>query len=562
MELKKLALVCFVISGIAALIYEVAWTRPLQMIMVSTVYTASILFGAFMLGLALGALIMSRYSEKIKNPLAAYGLMEIGIGLYGILLIPLFNILPDAYRAVYSFSGNFYLFEAILGIAVFILILIPTTLMGATFPLIAKYITGDSLGKGVGLAYSANNIGAIIGSLAAGFLMVPLLGIKSSIIVAAMLNLFVASAILFNAAPSLAKKAVPAAILLFFAISFFVHYDIQEMHSSGYYAGAPKGEVEKGKVIFYEEGAYGTIAVKKFTDTGGLALFINGKGQGSNMANDWRVNILLASLPLIYNPESKNALVIGLGTGTTSGLLAESVDVTTVEIEPAILDAADHFSKMNHGVLENKRNKIVISDGRNYLLKSKEKYDIIIPEPSDPWQSFSAALFSKEFLELSAEHLNDNGLYLQWVPLYEISREDFRSFYKTFNSVFPYTAGFVNIREDELISIKSKPSELILIGSKSQIETNETNLAKSLAKFPESNRKDLYDAGIGAIDNIMFLNVFYANQIKGYAYNAAQITDDNVKLEFSTSRLAMSKEQSNILSDIETFKEDINAKRE
>ncbi|MDI6738641.1 MAG: hypothetical protein QME12_09110 [Nanoarchaeota archaeon] len=526
MELKKLALVCFVISGMAALIYQVAWTRPLQMIMVSTVYTASILFGAFMLGLTLGALIMSRYSEQIKNPLAAYGLMEIGIGLYGLLLILIFNRLPDAYRLIYPISENFYLFEILLGIAVFILILIPTTLMGATFPLMVKYVSVKSIGEGVGKAYSANNLGAIAGSLAAGFLLVPLLGIKSSIIIAAVFNLFVACLVLFNSAPDLAKKVVPIALVLFFTIALFARYDVQELHSSGYYAGAPKGEVAKGKIIFYEEGAYGTIAVKKFSDTGALSLFINGKGQGSNIASDWRVNMLLATLPLIFNPESKNALIIGLGTGTTSGLLAEAINVTTVEIEPVILEAAKYFSTMNHNVLGNKNHNIVIADGRNYLLKTNEKYDIIIPEPSDPWQSFSASLFTKEFIELAASRLNDDGLYVQWAPLYGMSTDDFRSFYYTFNSVFPYTLGFVNAREDESLPIKLYPSELILVGSKSEIKINETQLAKSFGAIPESVRQDLYGVGLDDINNILFLKAFSGEEIKGYGAGQGIITDN------------------------------------
>ena len=112
-----------------------------------------------MLGLALGSLLISKYSDKIKNPLSAYGIMELGIGIYGIMLVPLFNMLPDAYRAIYPFSQHFYLFELILGLAVFVLLLIPTTLMGATFPLIAKYVSEKSRGEGVGKAYSANNLG-------------------------------------------------------------------------------------------------------------------------------------------------------------------------------------------------------------------------------------------------------------------------------------------------------------------------------------------------------------------------------------------------------------------
>src|SRR3990172_1893144 len=181
-SLRKLLLIAFVFSGMAALIYQITWIRPLQFIFGSTTYTISMIFAAFMGGLALGSLIVSKYVDSIKNLPNTYAFFEIGIGLYGVLLLSLFNLLPGIYDSLYFLHTNFYLFEIVQFLIVFIILLVPTTLMGATFTVIVKYYTEQKIGKAVGEAYAANNLGAIIGSFAAGFILIPLIGIKGSII--------------------------------------------------------------------------------------------------------------------------------------------------------------------------------------------------------------------------------------------------------------------------------------------------------------------------------------------------------------------------------------------
>ena len=154
MNLRKLLLIAFVFSGIAALIYELTWIRPLQFLLGSTVYTISIIFGVFMFGLALGSLIISKYVDKIKNLPLVYSLIQLGIGLYGVLLLIIFNFLPKVYNIMYSIHTNFYLFELMQFVLVFIILLIPTTLMGMTFPIIAKFYVKEKIGKGIGEVYS------------------------------------------------------------------------------------------------------------------------------------------------------------------------------------------------------------------------------------------------------------------------------------------------------------------------------------------------------------------------------------------------------------------------
>jgi len=198
MNFRKLLLIAFVFSGMAALIYELTWIRPLQFLLGSTVYTISIIFAVFMLGLALGSLIVSNHIDKIKNLPVAYAVIQLIIGLYGVLLLSIFNLLPKIYNALYGLHTNFYLFQFMQFVLVFIILLIPTTLMGATFPIISKFYVKEKIGKGIGEVYSANNLGAIIGSFATGFILIPYFGIKGSIIFAGLVNIIVGCLIIWK----------------------------------------------------------------------------------------------------------------------------------------------------------------------------------------------------------------------------------------------------------------------------------------------------------------------------------------------------------------------------
>jgi len=547
-NIRRLMLIAFVFSGIAALIYELTWIRPLQFLLGSTVYTISIIFAVFMFGLALGSLIISKYVDKIRNLPRIYALMEIGIGLYGVLLLSIFNLLPKIYNSLYGLHTNFYFFEFVQFSLVFIVLLIPTTLMGATFPVISRFYIRENIGKGIGEVYAANNLGAIIGSFSAGFILIPLLGIKSSIIVAGIINLILGFVILlYTTRDDLYKKIILIVLILFMVFGFFGNYSIQEMHSGGFYRTDAVYE-DVGDVVYYEEGVYATVSVREIFE--GKSLFINGKGQGGSSITDLRVNYLLSHLPLLIEPEINKALVIGLGTGTTSGQLAQYTNVKTIEIELKVLEASDYFSEFNLNVLENPNHEIIIDDGRNYLLRNNEKYDVIIPEPSDPWQSFSTNLFSKEFFELAEEDLSENGLYLQWVPIYQMSVEDFKSTYRTFNSVFPYVVGFVNIKPTENTPVKFETSEIILIGSKNEIKINEQIFNKNYEILSEESKRHLRAIRLDSGKDILNLLLFDSRALVDYGKNSKIITDDNLILEFSTSKNVLNQNPKQVIEGL------------
>ena len=351
------------------------------------------------------------------------------------------------------------------------------------------------------------------------------------------------------------KKIIALVLILFLflAIVYAGSYNIQKLYSGGFSRTViPKQIMEKTEFLFYEEGLYGTVAVIINPLDDAISLLIDGKGQGSVAIKDLRVNYLLSYLPLLLNPKADNALVIGLGTGATSGHLANLVKTTTVEIEPKILEASKYFTVSNSNVLENQNHDFIITDARNYLLKTETKYDVIAQQTSDPWQSFSTNLFSKEYFELVDEHLNEDGLYLDWVPIYTMTPDDFRSFYKTFNSVFPNVIVFANLKGNEEIPFNPQTGELVFVGSKKKI-AYEDKINENFDLLPSYAKGILRMIWIDSSDDLLNLFMFTNEDMAGYAADAELITDDNLKLEFSTARSFLVGSSSEIISDINKF---------
>lgn len=557
MNMRKLILVAFVLSGATALIYEIAWIRPLQYILGSTTYTVSTIFSAFMAGLGLGSWLSSRFADRIKNLPSAYALMQIGIGLYGVLLLAIFNMIPDAYRAVFPLHTDFISFSIAEFMLCFLTLLIPTTLMGATWPVIAKFYTEKNVGKGIGEIYSANNTGAILGCLLGGLLLIPAVGVRYSVIFAASINLFVGSLILFESSRQLAKKVIPTALIAFLLLSHFCDYNVKTLYVGGSFrAGLPKDIVEQGiEILHHKEGAYATVDVarERAGKAENIALLMNGKGQGGTSLEDKRTNLLLSYLPVLLNKNASKALVIGFGTGTTAGHLALLTNVTIVEIEPAVLETTRYFRDVNLDVLNKSNQRVIIEDGRNYLLRSKEKYDIIVPEPCDPWQSFSAALYTKEFFELVKEHLEEDGIYVQWVPVYELTPEDFRSFYRTIHSVFPNLIAFATLKKDEKLPFDVVTTEIIIVASKKELKDWKKDLIFNFLSLPSESRKHLSENWIDSPDDLLRLYLFNSSRMRGYGEDAPLITDDFPALEFSTARNYLTSNPAAVIEDIEKF---------
>lgn len=438
-------LLAFFVSGAAALIYEVIWTRALSLVLGSTVYAMSTMLSTFMAGLAIGSYCGGKLSDRDGNLLFFFAVCELGIGVCGLASIPLIYRLPAVYLHIYRefhlYPPVYFTVQILLCAAV---MLVPTTLMGATFPLVSRRITVSlaEMGKKVGDAYSVNTVGAVIGSLAVGFFLIPTFGIKGASVFAASLNLLIGVTMLLIARKGMVKALLTA--LPLFGITGAWNGNSRLETSLVNFYGASR-EIDAGsfrelvdrmrsnqKEVFYEE--YPQGPVRAFKDrTGSLLLQVGGKVEGTATL-DVPNTVLLAYLPIASHPAPKNFLTIGLGAGVTLAAAKEQVkEADLVEINPGVLKAVRLHGKP--GLLDGVN--IIVNDARNYLLTTDKKYDIISSEPSYPTEFEVASLFTRDFFEIAAGKLNRNGIYCQWLPYYILSTDDVTTMIRTFSMVFP-----------------------------------------------------------------------------------------------------------------------------
>ena len=195
MDKRNLILIAFAISGFTALIYEVVWARPLQLIFGSTIYAVSTILTTFFAGFALGSYLFRNFADNSKNPLKLFALIELGIGLYGLIILWLFKSLPSIYLLIANNSG----IQFIQFVLLFLVLIIPATLFWATWPIVTKaYSKEESIGKDSGNLYAFNSLGSFLGPIIAGFSLIPILGIKTTSILIAFLNMSIGTLILLN----------------------------------------------------------------------------------------------------------------------------------------------------------------------------------------------------------------------------------------------------------------------------------------------------------------------------------------------------------------------------
>jgi spermidine synthase len=552
------ALVAFGVSGFVALSYEVIWSRVLALIIGSSVYAFSIMLTTFLIGLALGASIASRFVDRIRNPLLTFAGIELGVGVTCLVGAYLFNDLPyvfvQLYRWVDSTSWSVLLFARFLISS--LVMIVPTLLLGSLFPLVVRIVSsGESEtertgGRSAGEAYAANTLGAIAGSFASGFVLIPWLGLLGSLRLCAALNFVVAAALFValnprgaepargvsapprRAFPSWIGVAISAALII--AASIFEPPWDSEVMSSAVYRYAPslasKSRQElfdflkrgQGETIFYKEGITATVAVQR--QSGGRVLKVNGKPEAST-AGDMPTQILIGSLPLLVREQTDDVLLIGLGSGVTLGSIEQFPvkHITCVELEPAVLEATRYFEDVNNRPLEDPRLRMVSNDGRNFIYTTNEKFDVIVSEPSNPWISGVANLFTLEYFKRGAERLKDDGLFSQWLQMYEMSPEDVRTLIATFRSAFP-----------QVYIFRGAEGDLMLLGSKNGRRLD-------LAAIDSHFDRPSVAADLKRINTTLatdLLSRFYLGpaEVSALAGGARLNTDDNALIEFNAPR--------------------------
>jgi len=550
------------LSGIAAMIYQIAWTRVLLLSIGSSVYAFSLIVTAFICGLALGSLIISKFIDRRRDLVLWLALMQAAIGISALLIVPVLGKLPVFIaEIVFNSSSSFQQIHFAEFAIIFLLILIPTFMMGAVVPMTIKICTTDikRVGRFFGNVYAVNTLGAIIGSFAAGFLLIPWFGAQNSIFIAVAMNITAAGIILLYA-PTLSLPRRFAGALVTAVIALLVWSPISRWDpsilTSGLYLYADRfmgtsakkklgleGAVKEGRqLLFFKEGLHALVAVQKKTG-GEIALEINGKADAT-AKGDASTQLMLGHMPLLLHQGARDVLVIGLGSGMTLGAVerypVERLDV--VEIEPAVVEANEYFRAFNGDALNDSRVNLILADGRNHLALDRRQYDVIISEPSNPWVSGMANLFTREFFELAKQRLRKSGVMCQWVHAYSMSSVDFKSIVRTFHAVFPN----VTVWEAAF------GGDYILIGSAQNLNIDYEMLKNRLSD--ERLRADLRKMNIRDLPAFINKLIITQEAITEYTKGAPLHTDDNALLEYSAPLALLEKGSTVLLKELYQYR--------
>ena len=539
-----------IVSGFVTISTQVSWTRILTMIIGSSTYAFSIVVALFLIGLAGGAWFIARQDLKSNlrpailkvEVLTALGLL---FSLFVLNKIPALLVSLGLRFQTYSWTGLL----ALQILSAMLLILAPAFLMGMVMPLVLLWASNDPKNAvaRVGRSYALNTVGAIAGAFIAGFVLIPQTSTRFTLLFAIVCCLLVAgTAYLPHASGrdpalkrSLAIGLTPVLASVLFIIAPRMNladlsigaYDslvrVLARTREGTQEQSPASSADVHELLMYEEGPTATVSIRKDQNT--LSMAINGRTNASDSVYDMPTQVMLGQLPLLIAPKLDSGLIIGYATGITVGSMLQSPikSVTCVELEPKTVDGSRFFEHVNNRPLDDPRSSLIIDDARSFLRVTPNRYDMIISEPSHPWVPGVANLFTEEFFELGRARLNDDGIFVQWVQIYQLSTESLRSVLATYHKVFPHVLVF-------RVGGLNKGKDLLLIGSNRPL-----NLDRMAERFSdprmvtEMSRVDLKNEAD-------VRGWFICDESRlGPAVAGAKInTDDNMHIEMTVPREA------------------------
>lgn len=515
-RVARLALLTAGVSGFTSLAYEVLWSRALLTYLFSSLYAFTTMLTTFLAGIALGSLLYTLVLRHLGRPILSLGLIQVfvAIGFIGSSL--LFPTLGDVMNAilggeVHSFGDS--LMRMLVGSA--LILLPPTVLLGATLPL-ATSIYVDSLstiGRGVGRIYATNTFGSILGSVGAGFLLIPSLGMRDTLLLLTWINLGLGLILTIHALGSTVSKLAVAAMLV--GIAAVTVFAIPP----DFYARtlAPTA-------IFYREGATDNVAV---IEVSGQRAIIYSDRRGTAGTLSFRQNYFLGHLPMLLHPGTPADVLhmcFGVGNSLSAVVAHESlVEVDSVELSSHVFEAAPYFWT-NSDVIHDPKVKMITDDGRNFLMASEKTYDVITLEPPDLFTAGVINLFTTEFYEYARDRLADDGVMMQWIPTGRAPLAEERMLFRSFYEVFPNATVWQLMRTPTML----------LIGSKKPLRIDYQLLRARMAE-PRVAR-DLELIGVRGVDHFLSHFLFDESAFAKFVRDVEPITDDRTVVDFSMPR--------------------------
>jgi spermidine synthase len=420
------------VTGAAAIADEVAWTRVLVLRLGSSVYAFTLMLALFLVGLVGGSLTAAAVGPRdLKRGIGAAQVLLAATILAQVFAFTLYTPALLVVAERFFHASSFATLLAAEAVTTAFFLLPPTFLMGWTFALVLRAASLDAgVAPVAGRIYSANTLGGIAGSLAAGFLTIPVWGSQSTLLGTGLLALLVA------------LRLAPRAWWARLAPAAFLPLAWLPPHDSVILSSAVFADATPGDILFYDEDVTGTVAVKRYVSAHGMtrSLELNGVNVAGTSPDLIVIQKLQAHLPLSLAARPASVLHIGLGSGGTaySASLHPLSRMQIVEISPEVAEAAArYFEDINHGVLSDPRATITINDGRNFVLATRARFDVILSDSIHPRYAGNGSLYTEDYFRLCARRLEPGGVISMWLPMYALLPQNYRSIVKAFADVFP-----------------------------------------------------------------------------------------------------------------------------
>ena len=535
---SRLVYVAIALSGMTALGAEVVWTRMLSLLFGATTYTFSLILAVFLVGLGIGSTIGSEVARRTTRPRLVLGWCQLllcvtmawaahtmGASLPywpinpSLSTNPIFNFQLDLMRAIW--------------------VMLPSTLLwGASFPLAlaAVALPGQDPGRLVGGVYGANTVGAIVGALLTGLVLIGTLG--SQVAQQVLIGVAATSGVLVlvGLSPSGTSQSVlrlrTAAVVVVIACAGAVLLARVVpplpglLVAYGRYAATWVGV---NQIVYVGEGITAAVAVSR-TNDGVLNYHNAGKVQASSEPQDMKLQRMLGHITTLVPENPAKVLVIGCGAGVTAGAVSIDPmveDQTIAEIEPLVPEVVStYFSEHNFDVVRNPKVRIHLDDARHYLLTTDEKFDAITSDPLDPWVKGAATLYTREFFEEVKEHLNPGGVVTLFVQLYESTDAAVKSEIATFLEAFPNGAVFAN-------TVNGQGYDLVLFGQLGDRRID-VDAVQARLNSPEGEpiRRSLAEVGINSAVELFGTYAGSRTDMAGWLKDGAINTDRNLRLQY------------------------------
>jgi spermidine synthase len=433
-QLTRWFTVAAFLTGAASFMYELGWIRMLSLVLGSSTHSFELMLSAFIFGLAFGGLYVRRRIDRLRDPVAYVAYVMVAMGALAALTLPAYNLTFDFmawFLGAFARSANGYIAFNVLSQLIAALIMIPATFCaGMTLPLLTHELMRRGTGeRAIGTIYAANTLGAIVGVLLTIHVFMPLIGVKGVILAGAGIHIALGLSRLIASRrfpTRTAAIAMAACIGMFGFAVFGVNLDPAKM-ASGVFRTGSAALPDGATVTYLRDGKTATISLVELGGT--VTIATNGKpdagiqmGPGAPTVDESTM-VLAAVIPLSMHPHPARVANIGFGSGLTthtlltSGLLKR---LDSIEIEPLMVEAARKgFGPRIKNVFEDPRSHIVYEDAKTFFASARQPYDLIVSEPSNPWVSGVASLFSDEFYGRITQHLSADGYFVQWMQVYE-----------------------------------------------------------------------------------------------------------------------------------------------